>query len=131
MGEEHKQKLLDIKLAKEAERSEKERQMEKEKEDHLRVLERERFNDTHENQKQKVDLEVKRKEMMLNVEKQRMKMERERLEGMKSLDVDLTTVLVAECRNADKTFKIESQAGGDSRQHFIFMNKRKWNTFIS
>ena len=111
--EEHKQKLLDIKLAKEAERAEKERQMEKEKEDHLRVLERERFNDTHENQKQKVDLEVKRKEMMLNVEKQRMKMERERLEGMKSLDVDLTTVLVAECRNADKTFKIESQAAGD------------------
>jgi len=108
--EKHEQNLFDIKLAKEAERGEKERQMEKEKDEHLRLLERERFNDSHENQKLKVDLEVKRKEMILNLDKQKMNMERERLDGMKSFGVDLTTVLVAECKNADKTFKIESHS---------------------
>merc|ERR1712110_979744 len=109
--EKHEQNLLDIKLSKEAERGEKERQMEKEKDEHLRLLERERFNDSHENQKLKVDLEVKRKEMILDLDKQRIMMEKERLEGMKGLGVDVTTVLVAECKNADKTFKIENING--------------------
>ena len=109
--EEFQQKLLDIKLAKAAERGEKERQMEREKDEHLRLLEREKFKDSHENQKMKVDLEVKRKEMILDLDKQRIVMEKERLEGMKGLGVDVTTVLVAECKNADKTFKIENING--------------------
>ena len=109
--EEFQQKLLDIKLAKAAERGEKERQMEREKDEHLRLLEREKFKDSHENQKMKVDLEVKRKEMILDLDKQRIMMEKERLEGMKGLGVDVTTVLVAECKNADKTFKIENING--------------------
>merc|ERR1711936_389432 len=46
--EEFQQKLLDIKLAKAAERGEKERQMEREKDEHLRLLEREKFKDSHE-----------------------------------------------------------------------------------
>merc|ERR1711953_511815 len=109
--EEFQQKLLDIKLAKAAERGEKERQMEREKDEHLRLLEREKFKDSHGNQKMKVDLEVKRKEMILGLDKQRIMMEKERLEGMKGLGVDVTTVLVAECKNADKTFKIENING--------------------
>merc|ERR1712062_233299 len=107
MGE-FQQKLLDIKLAKAAERGEKERQMEREKDEHLRLLEREKFKDSHENEKMKVDLEVKRKEMILDLDKQRIMMEKE---GMEGLGVDVTTVLVAECKNADKTFKIENING--------------------
>jgi len=100
-----------MKLAKAAERGEKEREIEKLREEHLRLLEREKFKDSHENEKLRVNLEVKKKEMILELNQQRIKMEKERLDGMKALGVDLTTVLVAECKNADKTFKVENVAG--------------------
>merc|ERR1712110_741913 len=106
--EEHQQKLLDIKLARAAERGEKEREVERLREEHLRRIEREKFSDGHENQKLTVNLEMKKKEMSLDLDKQRISMEKERLDGMKGIGVDLTAVLVAECRNADKSIKISS-----------------------
>jgi len=106
--EEHQQKLLDIKLARAAERGEKEREVEWLREEHLRRMEREKFSDNHENQKLTVNLEMKKKEMSLDLDKQRISMEKERLDGMKGIGVDLTAVLVAECRNADKSIKISS-----------------------
>jgi len=106
--EEHQQKLLDIKLARAAERGEKEREVERLREEHLRWMEREKFSDNHENQKLTVNLEMKKKEMSLDLDKQRISMEKERLDGMKGIGVDLTAVLVAECRNADKSIKISS-----------------------
>merc|ERR1712038_1656054 len=109
--EEHQQKLLDLKLARVAERGEKEREVERLREEHLRLMERQKFTDSHENQKLTVNLEMKKKEMSLNLDKQRISMEKERLDGMKGVGVDLTAVLVAECRNADKSFKIENSSG--------------------
>merc|ERR1739842_90835 len=108
--EEHQQKLLDLKLARAAERGEKEREVERLREEHLRLMEREKFSDGHENQKLTVNLEMKKKEMSLDLDKQRISMEKERLDGMKDL-VDLTAVLVAECRNADKSIKVEHSSG--------------------
>merc|ERR1711936_1515612 len=106
--EEHQQKLLDIKLARAAERGEKEREVERLREEHLSRMEREKFSDNHENQKLTVNLEMKKKEMSLDLDKQRISMEKERLDGMKGIGVDLTAVLVAECRNADKSIKVSS-----------------------
>merc|ERR1739842_33890 len=105
--EEHQQKLLELKLARAAERGEKEREVERLREEHLRLMEREKFSDGHENQKLTVNLEMKKKEMSLDLDKQRISMEKERLDGMKESGVDLTAVLVAECRNADKSIKVE------------------------
>merc|ERR1712232_217364 len=101
----------DIKLARAADRGEKEREEERLREEHLRRLEREKFSDNHENQKLTVNLEMKKKEMSLDLDKQRISMEKERLDGMKDIGVDLTAVLVAECRNADKTIKVENSSG--------------------
>ena len=109
--EEHQQKLLDIKLARLAERGEKEREVERLREEHLRLMDRQKFTDSHENQKLTVDLEMKKKGMSLNLDKQRIAMEKERLDGMKGIGVDLTAVLVAECKNPDKSFKIENSSG--------------------
>jgi len=92
--EEHQQKLLDIKLARTAERGEKEREVERLREEHLRRMEREKFSDNHENQKLTVNLEMKKKEMSLDLDKQRISMEKERLDGMKGswwLSVEMLT----------------------------------------
>ena len=96
--------------------------MEKEKDKHMRLLEKDKFNDHHENEKMKVNLEVKKREMILDLDKERIKMEKERLDGMKSLGADITSVLVAECKNADKTFKIENHAGDQPAKLHIHEN---------
>ena len=49
-------------------------------------------------------------EVRIGEKKRLMELERERLEAMKNLGVDISKVLVAECRLPDKTIRVENAA---------------------
>jgi len=109
--EDHKQKQLDLQLIKEAERSAKQRDLEREQDEHRRQMEREAHKDKIIEEKELADQTVDEKRMTIELGKEKVKIEKERLDGLKALGVDVTQVLIAECRVPDKTLRVENTDG--------------------
>jgi len=109
--EEHKQKQLDLQLLKEAERSTRQRELEKEHDQHNRQMEREAHKDKLVEKQELSEASVAEKRRMIEIEKEKVKIEKERMDGLKAISVDVTKVLVAECRAPDKTLRIETSEG--------------------
>jgi hypothetical protein len=75
---------------------------------HAQVMEQER---------QKEDANIETKKKILELEKLTNQQELDKLEKMKEMGVDLTKVLVAECRNPDKSYRFESGGIKDLKLH--------------
>ena len=107
---EHAQELQEMSLVKTGERAARERELERLTEEHkLKILSAKMKLET-ENQKQVSEVRLNEKKMLLELEKQR-------LEELSNLGVDITQVLVAECRAADKTVKIDNASGPAANIH--------------
>eukprot|EP00092_Neocalanus_flemingeri_P034751 GFUD01037819.1.p1 GENE.GFUD01037819.1~~GFUD01037819.1.p1 ORF type:complete len:472 (+),score=167.86 GFUD01037819.1:62-1477(+) len=109
--EEHKQKQLDMQLMKEAERSARQRELEREQDEHRRQMEREAHKDKMVEEREMTEATINERRMAIDLGKEKVKIEKERLDGLKGLDVDVTQVLIAECRNPDKTLRLENADG--------------------
>lgn len=109
--EDHKQKQLDLQLIKEAERSTKQKDLEREQDDHRRQMEREAHKDKMVEERELAEATINEKRMTIELGKEKVKIEKERLDGMKALGVDVTQVLIAECRAPDKTLRVENNDG--------------------
>jgi len=112
--EEHNQKQLDLQLAKEADRSARQRELEREQDEHRRQMEKEAHKDKIIRDKEITEANVSEKRMLISLENDKTKIEKERLDGMKALGVDITQVLVAECKVPDKTLRLENVDGTTS-----------------
>jgi len=106
--ENHKQKQLDLKLLKEAERSGKKREIEMEEDEHKRKMESEAHKDKMMEANDIAQASINEKTMLLEIQREKVKIEKERLDGLKALGVDVTQVLIAECKIADKTIRVET-----------------------
>merc|ERR1711936_29544 len=105
--EEHKQKQLDLQLTKEADRSARQRELEREQDEHRRQMEKEAHKDKIVRDKEITEANINAKKMLINLENDKTKIEKERLDGMKAIGVDVTQVLVAECKVPDKILRLE------------------------
>jgi len=129
--EEHRQRTLDMRLGKEEERSARQRDLEKEAEEHKRLMAREAHTEQlrleaeraeqrrlgeaadHEARlvRQKAEAEQRvREESELG--QMKAKVESERVVCLSEVGVNVTEVLVAECRNPDRTIKVEGSGLG-------------------
>jgi len=115
--EEHKQKQLDLQLLKEAERSGKKRDIEMEEDEHRRKMEREAHKDKMMEERDTAEANVNEKKLLMELQRERVKIEKERLDGLKALGVDVTQVLVAECKMPDKTIRVETNEGTKFHLH--------------
>jgi len=106
--EEHHQKQLDVKLLKDAERSARQRSLELEQDEHRRKMEMEAHKDKVNQMKEIAEVQMEEKKMIVDLTKEKIKLEKERVEGLKATGVDVTKVLVAECKVPDKTVRVES-----------------------
>merc|ERR1711915_179748 len=109
--EEHNQKQLDVKLFKDAERSAKQRSLEKEQDEHKRQMDMETHKDKVKQMKEMAEVQMEEKKMLVDLTKEKIKLEKDRVEGLKAAGVDVTKVLVAECKVPDKTVRVESTDG--------------------
>jgi hypothetical protein len=121
--EDHKQKQMDLQLLKEAERSERQRYLEKEQDEHRRQMEREAHKDKMIEERELAEATVDEKKMMTELQREKVKIEKERLDGLKALEVDVTQVLIAECKLPDKTLRVESNDGTTLHLHDDFNKK--------
>lgn len=107
----HKQKMEDMRLTMAAERSARERELEKLQEEHKREMAREQNKDFLDHERQLGDVRVAEKKLQVEVDRDKVQVEKERLEFMKGLGIDVSKVLVAECKLPDKTIRVENTAG--------------------
>ena len=115
--EEHKQKQMDLQLLKEAERSGKKRDIEMEEDEHRRKMEREAHKDKMMEERDRAEANVNEKKLLMELERERVNIEKERLDGLKALGVDVTQVLIAECKMPDKTIRVETSEGTKFHLH--------------
>ena len=96
---------------KEAERSARQRDLEREQDEHKRQMEREAHKDKMIEEKELSEATINDRRMAIGLGKEKVRIEKERLDGLKALDVDVTQVLVAECKLPDKTLRVENTDG--------------------
>ena len=77
-----------------------------------------------ESKKEEAKIETRKK--MLELEKLTNQEELNKLDKMKQMGVDLTKVLVAECRNPDKSYRFESGGIKDLKLHMHENNGVEW-----
>jgi len=109
--EDHKQKQLDLQLLKEGERSARQRDLEREQDEHRRQMEREAHKDKMVEERELADATINEKRMVIGLGNEKVQIEKERLDGLKALGVDVTQVLIAECKAPDKTLRVETNDG--------------------
>ena len=118
--EEHKQKQLDLQLVKEAERMPDRDTLRGNKmstEDNCllcsfcSLMEREAHKDKMVEERELSEATINEKRMVIEIGQEKVKIEKGRLEGLKSLSVDVTQVLIAECKVPDKTLRVENTNG--------------------
>ena len=56
-------------------------------------------------------MRISEKKLLVEVDRARANVQQGRMEAMKELGVDVTQVLVAECRNPDRTIRIDNAVG--------------------
>jgi len=123
--EEHRQKKMDVELEKEAERSAKRRELEKVQDDHRRQMLKDAEKDKLEEIRGLAEASNEEKKMNIELEKERVKIEKTRLEGFKALNLDITQIMVAECRIPDKTVRLETNDGSTSLHLHEDLKNRK------
>merc|ERR1712071_211997 len=109
--EDHKQKQLDLQLLKEGERSARQRDLEREQDEHKRQMEREAHKDKMVEERELADATINEKRMVIGLGNEKVQIEKDRLDGLKALGVDVTQVLIAECKVPDKTLRLETNDG--------------------
>merc|ERR1719244_319065 len=109
---EHKQNQLDQKLTREGERCQRELEMKAKEAEHERELEMAAHTDRLRREKELGDLNVELDKKKVEVGHHKVKVEEERLKVLESIGVDISQVLVAECRNPDKTIRLETGSDG-------------------
>merc|ERR1712107_665438 len=137
--EEHRQHTLDMRLGKEEERSARQRDLEKEAEEHKRLLAREAHTEQlrleteraeqrrleeaadHEARlvRQRAEAEQRLREES-ELGQMKTKVESERIGPFKGGRGECHRVLVAECRNPDRTIKVEGSGQGNLKKRSFF-----------
>ena len=63
------------------------------------------------------EVRIAEKKLQVQVDQEKANLEKERLEFLKGLEVDISKVLVAECRLPDKTIRVENETSQPLHLH--------------
>jgi len=102
-----RQRHLDLQLDKEEERSVRQRDLQKQQDEHRREMEQVNHAQEIDQESKKEEAKIETRKKMLELEKLTNQEELDKLDKMKEMGVDLTKVLVAECRNPDKSYRFD------------------------
>merc|ERR1712098_749070 len=102
----------------------KKREIEMEEDEHKRKMESEAHKDKMMEANDIAQASINEKTMLLEIQREKVKIEKERLDGLKALGVDVTQALIAECKIADKTIKVETNAKTNVPLHEIDANDK-------
>ena len=103
--------MEDLRLGRAADRGARQRELGREQAEQERFLARELTAQQLQLDTHRWQAELEQKKGLVELERERGRIERERLDGLSALGVDLTAVLVAECKLPDKTLKVENGDG--------------------
>ena len=93
------------------------RDLQKQQDEHRREIEQVNHAQAIDQESKKEEAKIETRKKMLELKKLTNQEELNKLDKMKQMGVDLTKVLVAECRNPDKSYRFESGGIKDLKLH--------------
>jgi len=122
---EHKARQLELNITREADRWEKKKELEKKQMEHEISLEQlkqqEKVRQDKEAGNLKIELEKKSAEALT----EKVKVEIDRLKAMNQLGIEVSQVMIAECRNPDKLIQLDNKGNGNGVLH-LHEEERKY-----